>query len=303
MTDHTGVQRIHGYCALCIARCGTVATVEDGRFTRLDPDHSHPTGRAICAKGRAAPELVYHPERLTSPRRAVHVTTADVMTYITQRQAAGAKNATINREFAALKRAYSLGLAAERIHRAPRLRMLQEHNVRQGFFEREQMVAVRGGLPEHLRGLITTAFITGWRIQSELLTLQWRQVDFAAGTLRLEPGTTKNREGRVFVMTPELRATLEAQRAAMEAVQRKRGMILPWVSGEAHCRIPEGVGEGVRAGGRPGAHPARSPAVSGPEPGAGRRAALGGDEDGRPQDGGHLPTLRHRGRGHAPGGG
>jgi anaerobic selenocysteine-containing dehydrogenase len=69
MADHIGTQRIRGYCGLCIARCGTVATVEDGRFTRLDPDPSHPTGQAICAKGRAAPELVYHPERLTYPLR------------------------------------------------------------------------------------------------------------------------------------------------------------------------------------------------------------------------------------------
>lgn len=69
MANHSGIQRIHGYCSLCIARCGTVATVEDGRFTRLDPDPSHPTGQAICAKGRAAPELVYHPERLTHPLR------------------------------------------------------------------------------------------------------------------------------------------------------------------------------------------------------------------------------------------
>ncbi|MBM4257924.1 MAG: molybdopterin oxidoreductase [Deltaproteobacteria bacterium] len=69
MTEHANRQRLHGYCGLCIARCGTVATVEDGRFIRLDPDPSHPTGHAICAKGRAAPELVYHPERLTHPLR------------------------------------------------------------------------------------------------------------------------------------------------------------------------------------------------------------------------------------------
>src|SRR6187549_509150 len=69
MANRAGTQRIHGYCGLCIARCGTVATVEDGRFTRLDPDPLHPTGQAICAKGRAAPELVYHPERLTHPLR------------------------------------------------------------------------------------------------------------------------------------------------------------------------------------------------------------------------------------------
>jgi anaerobic selenocysteine-containing dehydrogenase len=43
--------------------------VENGRFTRLDPDPTHPTGAAICAKGRAAPELVYHKDRLTQPLR------------------------------------------------------------------------------------------------------------------------------------------------------------------------------------------------------------------------------------------
>jgi len=46
------VRRVQGYCGLCIARCGTVATLTDGRFTRLDPDPTHPTGAAICAKGR-----------------------------------------------------------------------------------------------------------------------------------------------------------------------------------------------------------------------------------------------------------
>jgi anaerobic selenocysteine-containing dehydrogenase len=69
MSESTKTQRVHGYCALCIARCGCVAVVEDGRFTRLEPDTAHPTGQALCAKGRAAPELVYHPERLTHPLR------------------------------------------------------------------------------------------------------------------------------------------------------------------------------------------------------------------------------------------
>jgi anaerobic selenocysteine-containing dehydrogenase len=70
MTANVGDRRqIRGYCGLCIARCGTVATVQDGRFTRLDPDPTHPTGAAICAKGRAGPELVYSESRLTRPLR------------------------------------------------------------------------------------------------------------------------------------------------------------------------------------------------------------------------------------------
>ena len=53
MTNPTGTHRVHGFCGLCIARCGCVAVVEDGRFTRLEPDPAHPTGQALCAKGRA----------------------------------------------------------------------------------------------------------------------------------------------------------------------------------------------------------------------------------------------------------
>ncbi len=60
-------ERIHGYCAMCVSRCGSVAVLKDGRFVALEPDPSHPTGKALCAKGRAAPELVYHPDRLLYP--------------------------------------------------------------------------------------------------------------------------------------------------------------------------------------------------------------------------------------------
>lgn len=62
-------ESIPGYCGLCISRCGSKAVVENGRFVALEPDPSHPTGGALCAKGRAAPELVYHSDRLLYPMR------------------------------------------------------------------------------------------------------------------------------------------------------------------------------------------------------------------------------------------
>jgi anaerobic selenocysteine-containing dehydrogenase len=65
--DQSSLERIQGYCALCVSRCGSIAVIEDGRFVALEPDPSHPTGKALCAKGRAAPELVYHTERLLYP--------------------------------------------------------------------------------------------------------------------------------------------------------------------------------------------------------------------------------------------
>jgi anaerobic selenocysteine-containing dehydrogenase len=58
---------VRGYCALCTAHCATIATVSEGRVVRLDPDHDHPNGGVICIKGKAAPELVYHPDRLNYP--------------------------------------------------------------------------------------------------------------------------------------------------------------------------------------------------------------------------------------------
>src|SRR5512142_1374836 len=62
-------ERRPGYCSLCISRCGSIGVIEDGRMVALEPDPSHPTGKALCSKGRAAPELVYHPDRLLYPMK------------------------------------------------------------------------------------------------------------------------------------------------------------------------------------------------------------------------------------------
>ena len=95
---------------------------------------------------------------------------------------------------------------------------LNTQNARTGFFEEAEFAAVRAALPPALQPLLDVAKITGWRTRSELLPLQWRQVDFAARELRLEPGTTKNGLGRTFPFTAELEAVLVAQR-----VHNRRG--------------------------------------------------------------------------------
>jgi anaerobic selenocysteine-containing dehydrogenase len=62
-------QRLPGYCALCISRCGCISVVEEGVLTAVEPDPDHPTGQHLCLKGKAAPELVYSPDRLLQPLR------------------------------------------------------------------------------------------------------------------------------------------------------------------------------------------------------------------------------------------
>ena len=103
---------------------------------------------------------------------------------------------------------------AGKVDRRPYIPMLAEDNIRRGFFEPDQFRAVVGQLPADLQPVFEVPYITGWRVRSEILTRQWHHVDFDAGWLRLEPGETKNREGRMFPLTPELRAVLERVRAA-----------------------------------------------------------------------------------------
>lgn len=88
---------------------------------------------------------------------------------------------------------------------------------------------MRRRLPEPFRPVVTFAYVTGWRVPSEVLTMTWNRVDFQAGTVRLEPGTTKNDEARVFFLTPELKACLQAQRVATDAAQRETRAVVPWV--------------------------------------------------------------------------
>jgi anaerobic selenocysteine-containing dehydrogenase len=63
--------QVPAFCTQCRSRCGCTAIVEDGVLKGIDPMPGHPSGEKLCPKGRAAPELVYHRDRLTQPMRRV----------------------------------------------------------------------------------------------------------------------------------------------------------------------------------------------------------------------------------------
>ncbi|QEI09090.1 molybdopterin-dependent oxidoreductase [Pigmentiphaga aceris] len=60
---------IKGYCTLCRSRCGTINQVDQDRLISVRPDPDHPNGSAMCMKGKAAPEIVHSPFRLTHPMK------------------------------------------------------------------------------------------------------------------------------------------------------------------------------------------------------------------------------------------
>ncbi|MBI1875504.1 MAG: site-specific integrase [Acidobacteria bacterium] len=139
----------------------------------------------------------------------------------------------INRELTVLKRMFSLTVQSGKLHHKPYIPLLREDNVRTGFFEADQYHAVLKRLPESMRPVVMFAYVTGWRINSEVLPLEWRRVDLSAGEVRLDRGTTKNGEGRVLYLTPELQRLLEQQRELADRVQREKGMIVPFAF--FHC--------------------------------------------------------------------
>ncbi len=136
--------------------------------------------------------------------------------YIDGRREEHASNATINRELACLKRMYRLAYLSTppRVASVPDFPHLKETNVRQGFVTPEQYARLVAHCHHlWLRAMLETAHNYGWRV-SELLNLRVGQVDLVGRTIRLEPGTTKNQEGREVTM--ESGRLLELLRQCME---------------------------------------------------------------------------------------
>ena len=138
----------------------------------------------------------------------------------------GAKNATINRELAALKRMLNLGAKCTppKVYRTPYIPMLKENNTRKGFFEHGEFLALRDALPDHLKGLVTFAYKVGWR-SSEIRKLIWARVDRDQGIVRLEAEETKNSQARTVYLDEELQEVFVKQWKS----RKKRKKLIPYV--------------------------------------------------------------------------
>ena len=241
--------------------------------------------------------------------RRANAVSGDVLTsYIQHRQASRLSNGTINRELSVLGTAYKLGLEHGKVVRRPIIHLLKEARPRQGFFEEHQFLAVRKHLPEDLQVAVTIMWLYGWR-RSEVMSLQLSQIDLEAGTLRLEPGTTKNRDGRVVYMTPELKTLVTAQIGRVKALSRRLGRVLPQLfvhlrgcyTGQPVSDFRKAWSHACERVGLVGMlrHDFRRSAVR--KYGASGRASIRGDENFRTQNRKHLSAVCDRERVGHPG--
>jgi integrase len=118
--------------------------------------------------------------------------------------------------------------------------VLKERNTRTGFLERVQIDRICAALEatataddgrkvaKELANVVRFAFATGWRTASEVLPLEWRNVDWAGRCVRLDAHTTKNGEARSFPFTADIEQVLRDQLAIHEALT-KAGTVVPFV--------------------------------------------------------------------------
>jgi len=143
--------------------------------------------------------------KATFADRPAHSITREILDgYVDTRLAEQAARASVNRELSALKTMLRLGARKHKLN-LPLFPHLVENNVRAGFIEQADFDKLRAGASElWLRLFLEIGFEYGWR-KREILGLHCRQANVETGLIRLDVGTTKNREGREVAMSAAIR--------------------------------------------------------------------------------------------------
>lgn len=154
-----------------------------------------------------------------------------IVEYVSARLAKGRARATVRKELAALKRAFRLARREDPLIVPPAFPEIRVQNARKGFIDGPRFERLRQAAQPHLRPLLLFLFLTGWRI-SEARALRWEQVDLEAGVVRIEPGESKNGDGRDFPFRdlPELEKMLRDQREWVSRIEWNLSIPeIPWV--------------------------------------------------------------------------
>jgi integrase len=233
---------------------------------------------------------------------AIDITTDVIKRYINKRDDEDIAPATIRNELNVLRRGFNLATEAGKVVDVPHFPKFEINNTRTGFFEEKEFRRVLANLPAPLQSLAEFGYLTGWRF-GEILEMRWGQVDFDAGIIRLEVGTTKNNDGRVlpFHAIPALATLMSKQLAYTRQVETAKSRIVPFVfhrNGRQIARIETSWENACRAAGCEGRlfHDLRRTAVRNFER-AGVPRSVGRDEDHRAPNRGCVSALRDRQRG------
>ncbi len=166
--------------------------------------------------------------------RAVRITSERIKAYIVRRQNYGAGSATINRELGCLKRMFRLGFeqTPHLIGRVPHIPLLKEHDIRSGFFEHEDFLALRVALPDYAQVAVSLAYCSGMRMR-EVCSIQWRQINWTEGKLFLHAQDTKTNTPRMLFLTGDLHRVLRTRKVRCD----KKWPACPWICHRGGIRL------------------------------------------------------------------
>jgi integrase len=167
------------------------------------------------------------------------ITHARMQRYIEVRREEKAADQTIKNEIAALRHMLKLGYKHKKVGQLPPFPEIGVSNVRAVFFEDGEYDRLLNVLPDliaegsnvgndWLVPFVIVARWTGAR-RDELLNLERRSLDLEAGKITLDPGSTKNGEGRAFYLPAEALAALTAWDEKTRDLVRERGIIVRYV--------------------------------------------------------------------------
>lgn len=147
---------------------------------------------------------------------------AVITEYKEKRLDEGARPNGIDRELALIKRAYTLARQNDIPLQTPAIKMFNEKNPRQGFFEEPQFRSALHHANELLQDFLIAGYYTGWRHRT-ILKLQWTNIDWHR--MVVHHWEKKNKKPTVFPLEPfpELITALKRRQAAT------KGLITPWV--------------------------------------------------------------------------
>jgi integrase len=157
---------------------------------------------------RWAHAALAHLQAFFTGERAVDITTTRIRVYAEARLKEKAAPGTVNRKLAVLRRMFSLALREERLSSRPYMPKLKEAAPRQGFLEHAEYLAIRAHLPPRYQDVMDFGYYSGWR-RSEIVGLEWRDVERASGVIRLRLEMSKNDEGRELHLAGPMKELIE----------------------------------------------------------------------------------------------
>jgi integrase len=109
----------------------------------------------------------------------------------------GVSDATVNRELSILRTSFhnARKRTPPKVNLVPYFPMVKETTIRKGFLPDDAYSRLLLELPKELKALFVVSYVTGIR-KSELLDIEWYQVDFGAALITLEKDATKTDEPR-----------------------------------------------------------------------------------------------------------